>query len=237
MSFVISPSVVVNEFSTPLTHARIGYDNFVPDAVVTATSAEAEFPVDSVQRENTFERWQPTSLPATLSIDASAGAAPTPSYIGIAAHTLGSSGSTISLEFSVDNISWSTVETVSPADNRAIMIIFAEVTAGYWRLVVTGSTIPQIGVVYIGKVLEMQRAIYGGHTPLNLSRTTVKRPTKSDKGQWLGSSTVRLGLRTSYQWQHLTAAWYRENFDPFVKSARTKPFFICQRFRTRLKQR
>ena len=77
--------------------------------------------------------------------------------------------------------------------------------------------------------LAMQRAIYAGHSPITLSRKTVKRPTKSEFGQWLGSSTIRHGLKTSFEWKNLKAAWYREYFDPFVKSARTKPFFIAWR--------
>ncbi len=227
MSFVISPSVVVNTLSQPLTHARIGYDNFVPAATVTATSAEAVWPVDSVQRENTFERWQPTSGNGSITIDN--GTEKPADYIGIAAHTLGASSSTVTVEHSSDNSSWTTIETVSPADSSAIMVIFAEVTDRYFRVSVAGSTAPQIGVIYLGVALAMQRAIYSGHTPITLGRRTVKRPTKSQDGQFLGSSTIRNGLQTGFAWKHLKAQWYRDNFDPFVKAARNKPFFIAWR--------
>ena len=227
MSFVISPSVVVNTLSQPLTHARIGYDNFVPAATVTATSAEAVWPADSVQRENTFERWQPTSGNGSITIDN--GTAKPADYIGIAAHTLGASSSMVTVEHSSDNSSWTTIETVSPADSSAIMVIFAEVTDRYFRVSVAGSTAPQIGVIYLGVALAMQRAIYSGHTPITLGRRTVKRPTKSQDGQFLGSSTIRNGLQTGFAWKHLKAQWYRDNFDPFVKSARNKPFFIAWR--------
>jgi len=227
MSFVISPSVVVNDLTTPLTHARIGYDNFVPSATVTATSAAAAWPADSIQRENTFERWQPTSGTASITIDN--GTAKPADYVGIASHTLGSTGSTVTVEKSADNSTWTTIETVSPSENSALMIIFAKVTDRYFRVSVAGSTAPQIGVIYLGVALAMQRAIYSGHTPITLGRRTVKRPTKSEDGQFLGSSTIRHGLQTSFSWQHLKAGWYREYFDPFVKSARSKPFFIAWR--------
>ena len=144
MSFVISPSVVVNTLSQPLTHARIGYDNFVPAATVTATSAEAVWPADSVQRENTFERWQPTSGNGSITIDN--GTAKSADYIGIAVHTLGSSASTITVQYFDLTSGWTTIETVSPLENSAIMAIFAEVTARYFRVIVAGSTAPQIGV-------------------------------------------------------------------------------------------
>ena len=227
MTFVVSPSVVVNSLSVPLTHARIGYDNFVPAATVTSMSAEAIWPADSVQRENTFERWQPTSGESRITFDN--GTAKPADYIGIAAHTLGSSASTITVQYFDPSSGWITIETVSPSDNSALMVIFAEVTARYFRVSVAGPTAPQIGVIYLGVALAMQRAIYAGHTPITLGRRTVKRPTKSQDGQFLGSSTIRNGLQTGFAWKHLKAQWYRDNFDPFVKAARNKPFFIAWR--------
>lgn len=229
MAFVISPSITQNDYVYPLTHARIGYDNFVPRSTVTATTEDTGFPADAVQRQTTWERWKPTALPATLSIDSGTSPSGTGSYIGIAAHTLGSSSATVVIEYSVNNTDWTTIETLEPADNSAIMVIFPEVQAQYWRIVVSGSTIPNIGSVYIGEVLEMERPIYGGHSPINLSRQTVVRPTESEKGQWLGRSVIRYGLQTSFDWNNLTAAWYRANFDPFVKEARFHPFFIAWR--------
>jgi hypothetical protein len=228
MTFVVSPSVVINVLTDePLTHARIGYDNFVPAATVTATSEATPWPADSVQRENTFERWQPTSGNGSITIDN--GTAKSADYIGIAAHTLGSAGSTLTIAYSSDNSTYTTIETVSPSDSSAIMVIFAEVTARYFRVSVAGATAPQIGVIYLGMALAMERAIYSGHTPVTLGRMTEKRPTKSESGQFLGSSTIRQGLQTNFTWNNLKADWYREYFDPFVKSARNLPFFIAWR--------
>ena len=60
-----------------------------------------------------------------------------------------------------------------------------------------------------------------------LGRTISKRPNVSAGGVFLGSSTVRKGVSTSFNWDNLTAAWYRANFDPFVLAAETTPFFIA----------
>lgn len=230
MSFVISPSITQNDYIQPLSHARIGYKNFVPDSTVTASSQEAAFPADSVQRESTYDRWQPTSATGVLIVDQGASGVQGASYAGIAAHTFGTQGATIELAHSDDNFTYSVVETLEPADNSAIMIIFPRIEARFWRLrIVSAAAAPQIGVLYLGEILEMQRPIYGGHSPITLSRQTERRPTKSEKGQWLGVSVVRYGLSTSYNWRNLTAAWYRANFDPFVESARSKPFFIAWR--------
>jgi hypothetical protein len=75
----------------------------------------------------------------------------------------------------------------------------------------------------------MQRGLYGGHSPINLSRVTVSRSNRSEGGQFLGRYIVRSGFKTSAEWGHLTASWYRENFDPFVESATQYPFFFAWR--------
>lgn len=225
MTVVISPSLVENGGATPLTHARIGWQNLIRDGGVTQTGGEVEgFPADAVLRATTWERWKPASLPATLTIDA--GSAVSGSYLGIAAHTLGSNGCTVTYEYSNDGSEWIQIEAFEPANDRAIMVLFTEIQAQYWRLTIDGTTAPTVGVVYIGDVLVMQRRIYGGHSPIDLSRTTEIRPNRSEKGQWLGRSIIRQGRATSFSWEHLTPAWYRDNFDPFVASAREYPFFI-----------
>lgn len=229
MSVVISPSLVSNEYEFPLNHARIGYQDFVKTSTVTASTESAIFPADAVQRETTYERWQPTALPATLTIDSGTSPSGTASYLGIGAHTLGDNGNTVLLEYSHDATTWTTVDSVEPADNTALMMLFAEVQARYWRITISGGTAPTVGVVYLGQVLEMQRSIYGGHTPITLGRQTTIRPSVSEKGQWLGRSIVRNALATGYSFRHLTASWYRANFDPFAKAARSRPFFIAWR--------
>lgn len=81
--------------------------------------------------------------------------------------------------------------------------------------------------IYTGNFLVMQRAIYGGHTPITLAKTTTIRPNRSEGGQWLGRTAIRSGLQTSYDWDNLTAQWYRDNFSDFVDSAILKPFYIA----------
>lgn len=227
MAFVISPSLVSNTLTYPLTHARIGYDNFVPESTVTGTSEVAGFPSDAVQRQTTWERWQPASMPATITFDA--GATRDANYLGIAAHTLGSSGATIKFEYSLDGSAWVEIESVQFSSDKTFMLLFEQTQAQHWRLTVSGATAPVVGVIYIGKTLDMARPIYGGHSPITLSRQTVVRPTESEKGQWLGRSVIRYGLQTSYNWSNLKALWYRQYFDPFVESARFRPFFIAWR--------
>lgn len=120
---------------------------------------------------------------------------------------------------------------ISPVDNAPIMFLDIPRTARYMqiKLTGTGTTMPRFSVVYAGVALAMQRAIYGGHAPISLSRQTQMKQPVSRGGQFLGQSFRRLGVATSVAWKNLGAAWYRQNFDPFVKEARKNPYFFAWR--------
>ncbi len=225
MSIYVSFLDVVQSYND---YARIGYRSILTAANVSGTAGVTGFPLTAVVNPATYERYKPSALPATLSCDA--GAAVTVDYVGIAAHTLGSTASTAYLESSTDNVTWTTRLTLAPTTDQTIMGLIDPVAARYWRLRVTGTTAPTIGVVKIGEVLTMPRTIYGGHTPLTLARVTAVRPVLSETGQWLGATQERKGFKTSFAWKHLGAAWYRANFDQFVATnPRVSPFFIAWR--------
>lgn len=211
----------------PLTHARIGYKTICTAANVTASSQAAGFPAEDAVNIFTNEFWMPTALPATWTVDAGYGA--DTDYIGIAAHTLGTSSCGLTIEYSTDNSTWTELNSFLPADNRPIMLLYGTVTARWWRFTLTGSTIPRIGVIYIGESLQMQRPIYGGHSPLTLNRQTTIYNQISEAGQFTARSIIRQGNGATFDWKHLTADWYRQYFDPFVLAARTLPFFIAWR--------
>lgn len=119
---------------------------------------------------------------------------------------------------------------ILPADNAPIMFLDALRSARYAQVKLTGSgAMPRFAVFYAGRVLAMQRMIYGGHQPVTLSRQTQLKQPISRGGQFLGQSYRRLGVATSAAFKFLTAAWYRANFDPFVEEARKQPFFFAWR--------
>jgi hypothetical protein len=122
-----------------------------------------------------------------------------------------------------------TAGLASYEDDRPIMQLVEETRANKFRIKVVGQTTPVLGVIYMGKALEMPRALYAGHTPIGLARDTVTRPNISERGQFLGRSIIRSGSRGSWAWDNLTPAWVRRYLDPFIVSARTFPFFIWWR--------
>lgn len=217
----ISDALVLTA-TVPLRNSRIGYASITFDKTPVASSTEAGFSALAPTYPTTYEYWKPSAMPATWAIDNSTEA--TCDYAGVTGDI---EGTTIQVQSSDDNSTWTTqVEGV--ATKKVAMFLFEEVTARYWRLrFVNGS--PRVSVIYIGKALTMQRSIYAGHTPITLSRRTEYSNTLSESGQYLGRSIIRGGVETSAAYQHLTADWYRANFDPFVRAAQVRPFFFAWR--------
>lgn len=220
-ALVLSPS----SGEPPLTHARIGYQNITYGKTPTASSAASGYPAIAATYPTTYEYWRPTAVPATWTID---NTSPVEcDYMGVVGDIVGCN---VKVQSSADGVTWTTrMEAV--AAYRVAMLLFPSVTARYWRAVFDG-VVPRVAVIYIGKALAMQRAIYQGHSPLNLSRTVELTNNISEGGQYIGRSVVRTGVQTTAEWAHLKADWYREDFDPFVKAAETKPFFFAWRPQT-----
>jgi hypothetical protein len=215
----------------PLTHARIGYQTWTREDGVTATgSTEAEdAPADAVLSYVTNTFWEPTALPATLTIDF--GRLRQIDYVGIGAHTIGSSECSVAVATSPDNSTYTDFsDDTAPGNDAAIMFLDDAVSCRYLRLSFAGSVVmPRVGVVYAGEVLTMYRALYAGHQPITMSRRTTMTTLKSRGGQLLGRSFRRHGIATPASYKNLPSDWVRENLDPFVRSARLYPYFWAWR--------
>ncbi len=204
------------ETAYPENHARIGYQNFGPLSVWTSSGSAAGYPLSALTNEMTLRRWKADANTSWLEITMNREI----NYIAFAAHNL--NGKTVT----VTNIS-DEIHEFAPTDDEAIMVCFDAQTVETLRIDITGTEPAEIGVLYIGNVLEMQRPFYGGHSPGNLSRVTVQKPRLSDSGQFLSKTTIKQGYETKVDWKYLTAAWYRTYFDPFVESISDRPFFIA----------
>lgn len=228
MSIVITQNLVASASGdTSLKLARIGYENLVRGNTPSVSTTATGFFAGALRNSLTHEFWKPTASPATIEWT---GLSATVDYIGIAAHTLGSESVTVKLEYSTDNgSSYTEIKEFIHGTDNDIMVLFDEVTNVTnvkITLTYTGDA-PVIGVIYVGKSLVMQQKLYGGHSPITLSRRTSKRPQASNSGQWIGRSIIRRAFQSSAAWTHLTAEWYRNNFDPFVKEALKYPFFFA----------
>lgn len=227
MSVYIGSGLVLSEISPggaeTANHARIGYQTYGRTGTWSASTEEINRPALQLKYAQTTKFWQPTASTSWVKLDA--GSAVTVDYVGLVGLY---SGLTLTLEYSNDDASWTAIDTRIVASNKAIMYLFDEIDARYWRMSFSGG-IPSLAVMYVGQVLIMERGVYGGFSPPSLSRSTGYTTNITETGQFAGRSIVKRGFQTSVPWDNLTANWYRANFDPFVESARSYPFFIAWR--------
>jgi len=189
--------------------ANIGYQNLL------SSSDDPE-----LLTPDTWQRWRPVGADnATVSM----ASAQVCDYIGIAAHTL--SGIAVTVETSATSGGALTTRySATPTDNRPIIIDLADLSIFDVKITVGGAC--EVGVIYAGNLLEMERPIYGGHSPLLLNKATEYQSNMSDSGQFLGRQIIRKGAQAPFVWRNLTADWVRSDFEPFILAAQTRPFFM-----------
>jgi hypothetical protein len=215
--------------AAPLTHGRFGYQTHTYGALpsqVTVSGATADGPADAPLRPETNEYWEPPSLPATWEFLFDG--IQTIDYAGIGGHTLGTNGCSVEAETSLDGTTWDALGTEhTPSDDAPIMFLDEDRDAIRLRLTITGTgAAPRLASIYVGKTLAMSRPIYSGHSPISLSRQTRYQSSVSRGGQFLGQAVQSMGVAGTINFSHLTAAWYRANFDKLVEHARSgRPFF------------
>lgn len=206
----------------PLNHARILWDHV--QGTVTADGTNGDFAAN----DYTAQRWSlaagandwTLTLPAATDVDT----------VFISAHNL--SGRTVVISTSPDLVTaYTTRATIVAPDNSTIAALFTDgagsaISARRININVSEGTGNVVGIIRAGEALQMQRPFYGGYSPIRLNRITEGQQSFSETGQWLGRTEKRRALSTSYNWQHLTADWYRANFDPFAQTLPLNPFGI-----------
>jgi len=213
----------------PATHARIAhYLNWFSVGTIAASTTETGYFVDAPNNTLTYERWKPAALPATWEINFGAGQ--TADYCCIAAHTMGTNGNTLEVEYFDGAGVWSDLITATAiTDNSDIFVIFPKQAHGYWRIRISNGTAPEIGVIKFGQALQMERPIFGGHSPIIYSRQTVMKMNESETGEYLGRSKFRTYLQSTFEWQNLSSDWIRDNWGDLQRAVETEPFFIAWR--------
>lgn len=209
----------------------IGWRNIVTASGISADTADPDYPASNLANPSTAARWQATDTSLQYLTFTVGGDEPV-DYVGIARHNL-SSGITVSIdvEYPDDPDTWvEIVEEFIPADNAPILARFEPDIYSRIRIKLQPtSTIPRVAVVYIGKLLILQRNIYVGHTPITFGRSARITNAMAESGDYLGRIVLTESLATSVELQNLTPMWYRQHLDPFIAAAKTTPFFWAWR--------
>lgn len=211
----------------PLNHARILFDNkLVVNEGYSATNGGSS--AINALKPNTWERWEFTGA-STLTVQFTFNRQIDTICIG--GHNLGSKLRSISVEYSTTTSGEDFVEfapSKNPTTDAAIM--FHNVSAPFMRrvrVIVAGGGDVYVAYISGGLALQMQRPFFNGHQPYTDSDVTEYYSNRTESGEIIGRQIRRKGYETSYEWQNIDDAWYRENIPIFKERAKTGPMFIA----------
>ena len=209
----------------PLDHPRIGA--FAWAGTPAASSAAAGFDAAFAAAPETYTAWMPTALPATWEMDF--GTARSVSWFGIAAHRLGSAGSTVEYQ-TWDGADWTTRVTHAPADDSPVFGLVVPRSVTKARLRITGGTPAPVGVIRFGPVTEFPRpAPYAGAVDWADQVVEEFLTPRSEGGHVLGRYVRRRSQEVGLDVMHLSEAWKAATLDPLLKHLRANPCFAALR--------
>lgn len=205
---------------------KLLFDSRLDDGTPAASSTATGYDVLNLRNWRPYDAWQPTALPATVTVDC--GSPKASDYWAIYGHDLFTAGCTIQLRGSTDNFSASDVlvDTVTPASNAAFVRHFVSVSYRYWRLRVTGAaTMPSIKIAAIGEAFDVPVYMSSGFDPVG--RDPRGLLNRSEEGHPLGRTVQWEEWSQGLQFDWVTWAWLRSDWEPAWEShLRDLPFIF-----------
>lgn len=219
-------------YTYDLDHLRIAHDRV--SGTVSSSTETAGYADGNAATVRVDSAWRPTALPANWSTVLSS--ATTLSYVGIAAHDLGTQGASITIQTTTDGGStWDTVTGLSaltPDDDSAILCLFEPVSADGYRVIINSAdAVPTIAVIAAGDVMEWPRPCVWTGTPITEGDQISFANNQSETGAWLGRTRVSDGLRFQVQVSNLSEDFRAGDFKAFKAYANGEnaAFFIALR--------
>ncbi|MDA9499274.1 hypothetical protein [Bradyrhizobium sp. CCBAU 11357] len=229
MSLVISQNFVLTdatpEFPVTLDHPVIGWRNIVTPTNISATFADPDHPASNVANPATHLEWRSIGdggqyLTVTVdTVDAL-------DYVAIAGHNFGSQQIPVSIQDSLGNTLLGDV--LLPDDSPALFRFTAQSFSQIkLYMQAPAGVLPRVAVMYVGKLLVLERKIYVGHTPLTQARRVNVQSGRSESGKFLGRIVLGAWRETVIPLSLLSPKWYRDHGgDEFLAVAAETPFFF-----------
>lgn len=211
----------IHPAATSVLEAMVLYRNVLAEGALSASSQTADGFAANALGPQTYDFWKPAAAPAWLR---GVLAAPVEcDSAAIIAHTLGSAGATVGVEY-WDGGAWHVAISVSPDDDRDLLLLFSAAEAQEWRIVVNGA-VTSIGVAMIGPRLLIPWGVVPDYTPINLALSIDLAPNITRGGQFLGNRIQRVGAGTSIQLAPQERDWIEGAARPFIAHYNAgKPF-------------
>ena len=215
-------------------HPVIGYDNRVRFDNIQATSALSDYPITNLANPSTNSLWK-ASATETVDIDVTISDVEEVDYVALARHNFASKEIAVTIygatELVEDEPDWfELVQEVQLVDDGPAIFRFEPQSLIAVRVhLAEGTAAAQAAVLYVGKLLVLERRIYVGHTPMPYGRSARITNGRSESGQFLGRIMTAQATDTAVSLQNLMPGWYREHLDPFIVASKLTPFFFAWR--------
>lgn len=232
MAVVVGANSPVDDTPNPPGTPLIGYDDIVTAANVSSTTALAGFPISNVGNSATHLIWRAAVNTGAEVITITGDGVKVLDYIGIAAHNLGSNNIPITIVNSGDSPGAVLVASTTLPDDKPAIFRFApgaysQIQISLDLSFVPDDGIPQIAVIYCGKLLVLERGIKVDvvHVALPYGRKTSIVNGMSESGNFLGRIVLAESRASRAEFFAFTPEFYRASIDPFLVAAQQNPFF------------
>lgn len=205
---------------------KIFHDNRFDDATPAASTTATGYDVLNLLDWRPYTKWQPTALPATVTVDS--GSALAADYALCWEHDLATQGATFEVRGSTDNFAASNVllATKTPTTDDPFLLEWATSNYRYRRITITGTTVPTLGIAAIGAALEIPQYLREGFDPRG--RKPMGVFNKSVAGMPLGRTVQYEEWSQSLTFELLTWAWIRATWEPAWEAhLRGEPFVFA----------
>lgn len=203
------------------------WDNIGATGTLSSTpSAQSDFPEANAFDGLTYDFCKITVSGSVALLRTDLGSAQSINFCGVAAHNIGTLGGSMRPQYSTDGGStWNPCDGISAqvvADDGTIGFYFDDISAQDWRLNcsnLSASDEATLGVVFFGNVVTMPQRIYQGYTPPITPTEVTMVPEVSEGGEFLGSTVIRRGSRTSAQFTDVSPTFFRgSDWKPFQRA-------------------
>lgn len=200
------PDIVWNGADVPTT--EISWDNLFRQSgasIVLSTGSNKEYLYDWDM--STRVSFAAGAVTITLTLSSASDC----DHFWMMSHTLGSDGGTIAGEY-WNGSSWSTMfSDAVPPDDKIYWLDFDNVNATKFRITVTSITACEIGHMFLGTPLVMQRGITHPFTPIGYGASSETMVYANHRGYPMGRSVRIAPQKTVMNIRGLRQEWVRDN--------------------------
>jgi hypothetical protein len=232
---VISQNLVLSEAEAALDPncPLIAWENVITAAGITAESEDPDYPASNLANALTHSQaqWR-SATTAVQKITFTISSVDPIDSLCIAGHNFGTAEAAITIGYYDGSLVWhELVEEMMPADDKPLMFRFTEQSLSSITIALAASSqTPRAAVVYVGKLLVVERRLYVGHTPLPYARKVTAVNGRSEAGNYLGRIVLQRARETTIPFQLISPEFYREKMDGFLAAAtEDTPFFFAWR--------